>query len=290
MSQNCLDDALRFDDAPRFDDALNAASLRTRLSASTQTRLATLDVVDRIDSTNSELLRRQTSSSGIDALFAEQQTGGRGRHGRLWASPPGSNLYLSLARRFDGGLARLGGLSLVVGIAAADALHALGAHAVRVKWPNDLVTVEGESLRKIGGVLIEGGMQNGLSRAVIGLGLNVRMPKDAADTIDQPWTDLHALLGDTLPSRTAIAAAVLAALVDAIDRFDAEGLAPFLSRFDALDALRDADVAATIGGVAHAGVAVGIADDGALRLRTAGGEILLRAGEVSVRKRMPTQA
>ncbi len=290
MSQNCLDDALRFDDAPRFDDALNAASLRTRLSASTQTRLATLDIVDRIDSTNSELLRRQTSSSGIDALFAEQQTGGRGRHGRLWASPPGSNLYLSLARRFDGGLARLGGLSLVVGIAAADALHALGAHAVRVKWPNDLVTVEGESLRKIGGVLIEGGMQDGRPRAVIGLGLNVRMPKDAADTIDQPWTDLRAVLDDALPSRTAIAAAVLAALVDAIDRFDAEGLAPFLSRFDALDALRDADVAATIGGVAHAGVAVGIADDGALRLRTTAGEILLRAGEVSVRKRMPTQA
>ncbi|MFZ2752194.1 MAG: biotin--[acetyl-CoA-carboxylase] ligase, partial [Lysobacteraceae bacterium] len=194
----------------RFDDALNAASLRTQLSATTRTRLATLDIVDRIDSTNSELLRRQTSASGIDALFAEQQTGGRGRHGRFWASPPGSNLYLSLARRFNGGLARLGGLSLVVGIAAADALHALGAHAVQVKWPNDLVVDDGDSLRKIGGVLIEGGTQEGRPRAVIGLGLNVRMPKDAADTIDQPWTDLHALLGDALPSRTAIAAAVLA--------------------------------------------------------------------------------
>ncbi|MBN8212873.1 MAG: biotin--[acetyl-CoA-carboxylase] ligase [Xanthomonadales bacterium] len=284
MSQN------RLDDAPRFDDALSTASLRTKLSATTRTRIATLDIVDRIDSTNSELLRRQTSASGIDALFAEQQTGGRGRHGRLWASPPGSNLYLSLARRFDGGLARLGGLSLVVGIATADALHALGARAVRVKWPNDLVVDDGDSLRKIGGVLIEGGMQDGRSRAVIGLGLNVRMPEDTTDAIDQPWTDLHALLGDTLPSRTAIAAAVLASLVDAIDRFDIEGLAPFLARFDALDALRDADVTATIGGVAHAGVAVGLAEDGALRLRAATGEILLRAGEVSVRKRMPSQA
>lgn len=284
MSQN------RLDDAPRFDDALSTASLRTKLSATTRTRIATLDIVDRIDSTNSELLRRQTSASGIDALFAEQQTGGRGRHGRLWASPPGSNLYLSLARRFDGGLARLGGLSLVVGIATADALHALGARAVRVKWPNDLVVDDGDSLRKIGGVLIEGGMQDGRSRAVIGLGLNVRMPEDTTDAIDQPWTDLHALLGDTLPSRTAIAAALLASLVDAIDRFDIEGLAPFLARFDALDALRDADVTATIGGVAHAGVAVGLAEDGALRLRAATGEILLRAGEVSVRKRMPSQA
>ncbi|NOT88618.1 MAG: biotin--[acetyl-CoA-carboxylase] ligase [Lysobacter sp.] len=274
----------------RFDDALDAASLRARLSATTQTRIATLDIVDRIDSTNSELLRRHTSSNGIDVLFAEQQTGGRGRHGRVWTSPPGNNLYLSLARRFDGELARLGGLSLVVGIATAEALQRLGAHSVRVKWPNDLVVDNGESLRKIGGVLIEGGMQEGRPRAVIGLGLNIRMPKDAAVAIDQPWTDLHALLGDALPSRNSIAAAVLAALVDAIDRFDAEGLAPFLPRFDALDALRDADVATAIGGVAQAGVAAGLAEDGALRLRTATGELLLRAGEVGVRKRMPTQA
>ena len=279
-----------FDDTPRFDDALKAASLRTMLPATTQTRLATLDIVERIDSTNSELLRRQTSTSGIDALFAEQQTGGRGRHGRAWASPAGSNLYLSLSRRFDGGLARLGGLSLVVGVATADALHALGASSIRVKWPNDLVIVDGDSLRKIGGVLIEGGMQDGRPRAVIGIGLNVRMPEDAADAIGQPWTDLHALLGDTLPSRTAIAAALLASLADAIDRFDTEGLAPFLSRFDALDALRDADVVTTVGDIAHAGVAVGLAEDGALRLRTAAGELLLRAGEVSVRKRVSAQA
>ncbi|MEQ1514188.1 MAG: biotin--[acetyl-CoA-carboxylase] ligase [Lysobacteraceae bacterium] len=274
----------------RFDDALNAASLRTILPATTQTRIAMLDVLDTIDSTNSELLRRQTSASGIDALFAEQQTGGRGRRGRVWTSPPGSNLYLSLARRFDGGLARLGGLSLVVGIAAADALQALGAHSVRVKWPNDLVVDDGDSLRKIGGVLIEGGMQDGRSRAVTGLGLNVRMPEDAADAIDQPWTDLHALLGDALPSRSNIAAALLTALIEAIDRFDAEGLTPFLLRFDAFDALRDAEIIASMGSVVHTGIALGLADDGALRLRTGTGEILLHAGEVRVRKRSPAQA
>jgi BirA family transcriptional regulator, biotin operon repressor / biotin---[acetyl-CoA-carboxylase] ligase len=274
----------------RFDDALDAASLRTMLPAATQARIAMFDVIDRIDSTNSELLRRQTSVHGIDVLFAECQTGGRGRHGRAWASPPGSNLYLSLARRFDGDLARLGGLSLVVGIVAAEALRTLGMHPVRVKWPNDLVVDDGDALRKIGGVLIEGGVQDGRPRAVIGLGLNVRMPESAADAIDQPWTDLHALLGNALPSRNIIAAAVLAALVDAIDRFDVEGLAPFLPRFDVLDALRDADVTATIGGVAHAGMAVGLTDDGALRLRTGAGEILLRAGEVSVRKHPLAQA
>ncbi len=284
----------RFDDA-RFDDALNAASLRTLLTTVASARIATLDIVDTINSTNSELLRRETPTFGMAALLAEHQTGGRGRQGRAWASPPGRNLYLSLARRFDGDLARLGGLSLVVGIATAEALRALGADNVRVKWPNDLVIDDSHArymhtFQKLGGVLIEGGLQDGQPRAVIGLGLNVRMPKIAADVIDQPWTDLHALLGAALPSRNAVAAAVLTALVAAIDQFDIEGLAPFLPRFVALDALRDAEITATIGTVAHTGIAAGIADDGALRLRTDHGEILLRAGEVSVRKQPHAQA
>jgi BirA family transcriptional regulator, biotin operon repressor / biotin---[acetyl-CoA-carboxylase] ligase len=273
-----------------FDDALEAASLRAMLPTTTRRQVARLEVLDTIDSTNSELLRRRTSANGIDMLFAERQTGGRGRQGRGWASPPGSNLYLSLARCFSGDMPRLGGLSLIVGIATAETLHALGAHSVRVKWPNDLVVDAGAALCKLGGVLIEGDLQDSRPRAVIGLGLNVRMPKAAADAIDQPWIDLHALLGNALPSRTAIAAAVLAALFDAIERFDADGLAPFLPRFAALDALRDAEVSARIGDVVHTGVAAGIADDGALRLRTGAGEILLRAGEVGVRKRAPTQA
>lgn len=269
------------------NDALDAVSLHAALPACAQARIASLDILDSIDSTNSELLRRESPAQGIAVLLAEHQTGGRGRQGRVWASPPGSNVYLSVARCFDGTLARLGGLSLVAGIAAAEALHGLGADQVRVKWPNDLVAINDDHLHKLGGVLVEGGLQHGQPRAVIGLGLNLRMPQRAADVIDQPWTDLHSLLGDALPARNAVSAAVLTALVEAVDCFDAEGLAPFLPRFDALDALRDTPVTATIGAHLHAGVAAGIAEDGALRLRTAHGERLLRAGEVSVRKRPP---
>ncbi len=260
------------------------------MPASAQARIASLDIVDSIDSTNSELLRRETHTQGIAALFAEHQTSGRGRQGRAWASPPGSNLYLSVARCFEGTLARLGGLSLVAGIAAAEALHALGADTVRVKWPNDLVVIDSDHLHKLGGVLVEAGLQDGRPRAVIGLGVNLRMPTTAAVDIDQPWTDLRALLGDALPSRNRVAATVLTTLAEHLDRFDAEGLAPFLPRFAALDALHGAAVTATIGDRTLAGVAAGIADDGALRLRTDEGEQLLRAGEVSVRRRPPTQA
>lgn len=271
-------------------DALDADAIRTQLPGEVRASFAAIEVVDDIDSTNSELLRRRTPDTGIVALFAEHQSGGRGRQGRAWASPPGANLYLSLARSFDGDFARLGGLSLAVGVAVAEALHALGARTVAIKWPNDLVVDDGETLRKLGGVLIEGGLQDGRPRAVIGLGLNVRMPAEAAAAIDQPWTDLDALLGDAALPRNVVAGRLLDALSIALQRFDAHGLRPFLPRFELLDALRDLPLTARIGEREVVGTAMGVDDDGALVLRTDAGLQPLRAGEVSVRRRMPPQS
>ena len=241
--------------------------------------LASLEIAWALDSTNSELLRRDTPAHGAAALIAERQTGGRGRRGKTWASPLAAHLYLSLSRQFSGGLARLGGLSLVAGVAAAEALHESGYAGVRLKWPNDLV-VEG---RKLGGLLVEGGGEHaGPVRAVIGLGLNVRMPESMAATLDQPWTDLILLLG-TAPSRNAVAARLLAHLVPALDQFDAEGLAPFLTRYARFDALTGREVTVHLAGTTQTGIATGIAEDGALRVRIDGEERVFHAGEVSVR-------
>ena len=241
--------------------------------------MSSLEIAWTLDSTNSELLRRQTPAHGIAALMAERQTGGRGRRGKQWTSPLAAHLYLSVAREFSGGLSRLGGLSLVAGIAAAEALHEAGYGDVRLKWPNDLVV----SGRKLGGLLVEGGGEHaGPVRAVIGLGVNVRMPQAMAAAIDQPWTDLASLSAAT-PSRNAVAAALLAHLVPALDQFDLEGLAPFLQRYAQLDALAMQEVAIHLGDAVHAGTALGIADDGALRVRIDGIEKNFHAGEVSVR-------
>jgi BirA family biotin operon repressor/biotin-[acetyl-CoA-carboxylase] ligase len=264
--------------------ALDATALRDALPVAARARCAAIEVLAEIDSTNSELLRRRTPERGIVALFAERQSGGRGRHGRVWASPPGANLYLSLARGFEGALARLAGLSLAVGVAVAEALRDLGASGVALKWPNDLVVDDGSALCKLGGILVEAGLQEGRPRAVIGLGLNLRMPADAAAAIDQPWTDLHALLGSDTPPRATVAVAVLAALTEALETFDAQGLTPFLPRFAALDALREAEVVAIDGDRRTVGIACGADADGALRLRTAAGELALRAGELRVRR------
>ena len=230
-------------------DLLDAAAIRAALPDDVRARLHGLEVAWSIDSTNTELMRRRTPSSGVDVLLAERQTGGRGRLGRDWASPLAANLYLSAARTFDGGLARLGGLALVAGVAVAEALHALGHAAVRLKWPNDLVVPEprGGGLRKLGGLLVEGGgEQGGPARAVLGIGLNVRMPAAAAAAIAQPWCDL-AGLGPPPQARSVIAATLLSHLVPALDLFDREGLAPFLPRYAALDALAGSAVEVSAG-------------------------------------------
>jgi len=167
----------------------------------------------------------------------------------------------------------------VAGVAAAEALHGCGYPGVRLKWPNDLLVAD----RKLGGLLVEGGGEHaGPVRAVIGLGVNVRMPETAAASIDQPWIDL-AGLQDKAPSRNRIAAGLLAHLVPALEQFDAEGLAPFLSRYARFDALAGRMVAIHLGAVVHSGIALGIAGDGALRVEIGGAERLFHAGEVSVR-------
>jgi BirA family biotin operon repressor/biotin-[acetyl-CoA-carboxylase] ligase len=269
-------------------ELLDAAAIRAAIPPQQRSAIAALEVAWSLDSTNSELLRQPAPAVGAAVLLAERQTGGRGRRGRDWASPLAANLYLSLARVFSGGLARLPGLSLVAGIASAEALHALGYGAVRLKWPNDLVVDDGERLRKLGGLLVEGGGENaGPVRAVIGLGLNVDMPSAIAAAIDQPWIDL-ATLAASPPSRNRVAAMLLAHWLPALEQFDAQGLEPFLPRYGKLDALAGREVtlhadAQHADAARRTGRVLGLAADGALRVRVGTTEQRVHSGEISVR-------
>ncbi|MDR2871116.1 MAG: bifunctional biotin--[acetyl-CoA-carboxylase] ligase/biotin operon repressor BirA [Xanthomonadaceae bacterium] len=260
-------------------DWLETEQILKEMPAAARSLLVSLEVAWSVDSTNAELLRRAPPDQGAAVLMAERQTQGRGRRGRSWASPLAAHLYLSLMRRFSGGLARLGGLSLVAGVASAEALHAIGFPEVGLKWPNDLFA-QG---RKLGGLLVEGrGEYAGPSQAVIGLGINVRMPPSHHAAIDQSWTDLTALQKNE-PSRNPVAAAVLSRLLPALDLFDREGLEPFLPRYAALDILAGHPVRVTLDTEQVSGIAAGVAIDGALRVRVGQNERRFHAGEVSVR-------
>jgi len=260
-------------------ELLDSMAIVDTMSDVARADLASLDVAWSIDSTNNALLREPTPGQGAAVLLVERQTGGRGRRGRAWTSPLAANLYLSVARYFGGGLARLGGLSLVAGVAVAEALHASGYAETRLKWPNDVVI----GVRKLGGILVEGGGEHaGPVRAVIGIGLNVRMPHFEAVGIDQPWTDLAAITA-TLPSRNVLAAHLLTHLLPALETFDRDGLTPFLPRYAAMDGLAGRTITVQAGDGDHIGRALGIADDGALRVGLADGERVFHSGDVSVR-------
>lgn len=265
---------------PTPPDLLDATAIAAAVPAVVRDDLAACEVVWEIDSTNAELLRRG-ASAGVQALLAERQSAGRGRRGRRWESPLAAHLYLSLQRRFEGGIAALAGLSIAVGVAAAEALRGLGFAQVGLKWPNDLLA-QG---RKLGGILIEfGGEEGGVVRVVIGIGINVRMPAVAAAGIDQPWIDLAAL-APSLPSRNAIAAAVLGAQLAALREFAAGGLTPFLPRWQALDACAGKPVEVLAGDRREAGIALGIDASGALRVRHGDDERRYHSAEVSLRAR-----
>lgn len=258
---------------------LDAEAIRARLLLPVKQRLGAIEVVRETTSTNAELLARAPSDLPA-VLLADLQTAGRGRRGNAWQAPFSGALCLSLAWPFKQSPRGYGGIGLVAGIAVAEALQRAGYEAVRLKWPNDLVI--GGS--KLGGLLVESrGEAGGVARAVIGLGINWRVPAGGlAAPVEQAWTDLASQPG-VLPDRALLAALILNALVVALETFEREGFAAFLPRWQALDALNRREVVVKLDAEQVTGVATGIDDDGALLVRTADGPRRFTAGEVSVR-------
>lgn len=261
-------------------DLLTAEAINSHLPDRARERITQLDILPEVDSTNTYLKMHAIRGAASGTVcVAERQSAGRGRQGRQWASPFGCNLYLSLLWRFTGGPTTLAGLSLAVGVALARALRMFVPQDVGLKWPNDLVW-QGQ---KFAGILVEiAGESAGPSYAVIGVGINVRMPTAASENINQPWTDLYRISHKT-PSRNALAAAVLEQLVTVLCEFERQGLSAFLDEWRRLDSMAGRDVQIHMYDSVIAGTAKGIDDNGALMLQV--GDELRRfaSGEVSLR-------
>jgi BirA family biotin operon repressor/biotin-[acetyl-CoA-carboxylase] ligase len=262
-------------------ELLSRSRVRAHIGDVALPLLADLEIYLEIDSTNAQLMRRADAGARSgEGCLAERQLAGRGRRGRTWLSPFGRNLYLSLLWRFDCGPDRLPGLSLAVGVAVSRALEASGVYGCGLKWPNDLV-LEG---RKFGGVLIEiAGEVAGECCAVIGVGVNLQMPRGLGTDIDQPWTDLQSSAGSPLPSRNLLAGRVLDQLLALCDGFPHCGFAPYR------DAWVERDIHFGRPVIVHSprgqwsGVARGVDRTGALLLDRNGAIVTISSGEVSMR-------
>jgi len=263
-----------------FADLLDRAAILAALSPAARAQVQQLQVDDETESTQALALATPAPENGCAVWLAERQTAGRGQRGRAWSTPAGAGLAMSLSRRFAGGLPRLSGLSLAVGVGVAGSLRRLGYGTGGVKWPNDL-PADG---RKLGGILIHSrSSAPGGSEAIIGLGLNVRMPAKAGNDIDQPWCDLATLRAAAPPRRSELAAVIIEDLLMTLARFDADGLAPFLAHWRELDALVGCRVRVTEGTSVREGDALGITDAGALRVVHDDGERSYHSGDVSLR-------
>lgn len=237
-----------------------------------------LVVLERVDSTNllarrivSELHETEAGPPGV-VLCAWEQTHGRGRQGRSWASPRGKGIYVTLVRRVDEpGLLQC--LPLAVGIALCRTLDGHLAAPVRLKWPND-VLVDG---RKIGGVLIESiSSSGGPVICLIGFGVNNAHSRDELPT--ESATSLR-LEGVEAPNLAALALELVDAIEERLTRLGE--VATTIADYQALSIHQPGDrLRCRLGTETVEGEFLGFDDRGFLRLSVQGNEQLLTAGEV----------
>ena len=239
---------------------------------------ARLEIVASTGSTNADLRAHAEDEAGwphLSAILTEDQVAGRGRLDRVWTTPPGSALALSVLLRVPAiPMAERGWIPLAAGLAMADAIAAqLPERVVGVKWPNDVLVGE----RKICGILAEA---IGSDAVIVGSGVNTTMtqeqlPVDTATSfaVEGVQADLDLLV-----------AGYLARLDGWIDGLADHGSAVASGLRDAVSA-RCVTLGRTVrvmlpGGADLVGEATGLGEDGCLIIDAEGAEHRIAAGDI----------
>lgn len=215
-------------------------------------------------STNADLLAR-TASGAPEGLWlrADRQDGGRGRMGRDWISPSG-NLYASTIIRLSPHDPSPATLAFVAGLAAYETIRQIAPEiAIQLKWPNDVLTADGA---KLCGILLE----RADDAIVAGFGINlVHHPEN----LGRKTADLCAL-GANPPEPQAVCEILAASLAESLRKWRQEPLASLLRAWQAAAHAQGAALQVNLpDGERIEGLFAGLAEDGALRLRLAEGEI-----------------
>ncbi len=238
----------------------------------------TLHYRESMPSTNALAFELALEGAGHgEVVICEQQTEGRGRRGRVWASPAGKNLYFSAILRPELPPQRAPELTLVAAVATAETLREAGVEA-RIKWPNDL-EVGG---RKLAGILTElSADADRVHFVVLGVGVNLNVT--AADLPAELATTATSLLqerGEPVP-RALFTAALWSRLEEWIDRHAEEGFAPVRTAWKALSSTVGAEVLVRTERRELRGIAEDIDESGALLVRTSEGQLeRILAGDV----------
>jgi len=229
-----------------------------------------------LPSTNdaAKALARRGAAEGT-LLLAEGQSAGRGRLGRTWESPLGTGIYLSLLLRPPLPPAELPKITLMAAVAVVTALQTACRVNTGIKWPNDII----HQGKKLGGILTEMETESdAISHVVVGIGLNINTPV-FPEYLRETATSL-AGAGVTYP-RLPIIRALLAAMDGLYGRFLQQDFAAILSQWRQQAVMLGKSVTIRRGEVVHTGVALDVAEDGALLLaRPDGGVEKIFSGEI----------
>lgn len=264
------------------------------------------------ESTNAALVQ-----AGLDGaphgttVTAEAQTGGRGRRGRRWHSPPGAGLYVSILLRPELAPPEAPPLTLVAAVATAEALSEATGLEPRVKWPNDLL-IHG---RKCTGILLEMNAEpERVHFVVVGVGINVRaptqpLPPELQETATSLEAALTAASGETssptttsgeafspqpshwppLLSRPHLLALLLTRLETWTERYVAEGFGPVREAWIDRAAYLGEPVTVVAPDATWHGVALDVDERGALRVQRPDGSVhAVLAGDVTLRPGAPS--
>ena len=255
-----------------------------------------LEIHGQLESTNTYLMKLASTnaSPGYSAaaahatcVVAELQTKGRGRRGRSWQAALGASLTFSLLWRFQCGASALSGLSLAVGIAMIRALHETGLAEAKLKWPNDIVIAgkgNAGAYQKLAGILIElQGDMEGPSAAVIGIGVNLKLPDHVRRHIDQPVTDIATLMQHAIDPNILLGI-MLKHLAVVLSEFERNGFDNLRAEWLHYHAYQNEPVRLIMpDGRELQGIACGVAADGVLLVKTPQGEQRFSSGEISLR-------
>ncbi|MBE2221045.1 MAG: biotin--[acetyl-CoA-carboxylase] ligase [Anaerolineae bacterium] len=246
------------------------------------------EYVDTISSTNDVLKQRVAEENeeklphGM-VLVTDYQSKGRGRLGRRWEAQPGTSLMLSLLLRPDWPAERALWLTMMAGLAAAEAIERLTVVPISLKWPNDVGVERDGVWYKLGGLLVEGSVaQNGrLQSAVVGMGLNVNMMPEQLPEGITPVTSLLVAGGQPI-DRQALLLAFLVRM-EAWYETAVVGQSPVTAWAKRLVTL-GREVQVRQGEELIVGTAVGVDEWGQLRIKTGDGSMhTITTGDVTLR-------
>ncbi len=259
---------------------LNKEKILSQLALDRVINGSLVEVHSIIDSTNDYLMRRLPEQLNQGQVcLAEYQSAGRGRRGRQWISPFGSQIYLSMYWYLEQGLSAAMGLSLVTALAVSDAIKLHCGVQVQLKWPNDIYL----GGVKLAGILIDlEGQALEPSHSVIGIGLNLNMPEKSATEIDQRWTDLQSHSVSQL-NRNELSAHLINCLWQRLEQHSEHGLNSMLDEWHGFDIYLNKRVKLFTGERVTQGICRGINNQGALLLEVNGQTKPVYGGEVSLR-------